>query len=313
MSAPSSAPVTARARGQKATSIANLHPGLRPICHGLLCACAALLASCGGGTEPGPTVPNLPDTSGPGAGWQLVWQDEFDQGQAPDTAKWAYDTERNKQGWWNNELQYYSAHRTENARVEGGKLHITARQERLTAEPDHGGQNYTSARLMTRGKASWTYGRFEIRAKLPCTLGTWPAIWMLGTGGQWPQDGEIDILEQKGFNAAEKRQVLGTVHMQAHHGGGSLGATQALASACTDFNTYQMTWNAQRITIGVNGTDYFSYANPQNGDRSKWPFDRPQYLLLNVAVGGDLGGKVDSARLPASMEVDWVRVYQRTP
>lgn len=105
--------------------------------------------------------------------------------------------------------------------------------------------------------------------------------------------------------------MLGTVHTLANHAGTALGATQALPNACTDFNNYHMTWDAERIVIGVNGVDYFTYANPRNGQSAQWPFDRPQYLLLNVAVGGVLGGAVDDSRLPASMEVDYVRVYQR--
>ena len=240
----------------------------------------------------------------------LVWHDEFDVPGLPDPSRWDYDTEYNQRGWWNAELQYYSRARAENAHVVDGKLIITARRERLSSAPDFGGQNYTSARLITRGKASWTYGRFEIRAKLPCTLGTWPAIWMLGTGGAWPRDGEIDIMEQKGFSNVDKQRVLGTLHMQAAYGGSGPGSTRSLPNACTDFNTYHMTWDTSQIVIGVNGVDYFSYANPRNGNYAQWPFDRPQYLLLNVAVGGNLGGPVDDSRLPASMEVDWVRVYR---
>ena len=279
--------------------------------------CAGLLlTACGGGSssavnDAGGGSEITVVESGELPGWTLVWRDEFDQPGLPDSNKWAFDTEYNQRGWWNGELQYYSQNRRENAEVVNGKLVITARRERLTSASDYGNQNYTSARLMTRGKASWTYGRFEIRAKLPCTLGTWPAIWMLGTGGVWPNDGEIDIMEQKGFSTAEKRQVLGTVHTLANNAGNSLGDYQSLPNACTDFNTYQMQWDANKVVIGVNGIDYFTYNNPLNGNRSQWPFDRPQYLLLNVAIGGALGGAVDNANLPASMEVDYVRVYRK--
>lgn len=275
------------------------------------------VAACGGGLEATTNSQNsqsnsiMGNTSTQLPGWTLVWQDEFNTPGLPDSSKWIYDTEYNQRGWWNGELQYYSANRLENARVADGKLLITARQERLTSASDYGNQNYTSARLMTRGKASWTYGRFEIRAKLPCTLGTWPAIWMLGTGGAWPADGEIDIMEQKGFSNTDKRQVLGTVHTAANNGGNSLGETTSLPTACTDFNTYQMTWDADKVVMGVNGLDYFTYNNPRNGNRAPWPFDRDQYLLLNVAVGGALGGAIDNANLPASMEVDYVRVYRK--
>ena len=247
---------------------------------------------------------------------RLVWSDEFDTPGLPDPGKWVHDISRNAVGWFNNELQYYATNRLENARVENGKLIITARQERLSTAPDFGGQNYTSARLITRGLSSWTYGYFDVRAKLPCGLGTWPAIWMLGTGGLWPDDGEIDIMEQKGTSIAAKREVMGTLHTRAYNwSGGTLGVAQGAAtplpSACTSFNNYQMTWDADRLAIGVNGVNYFEFRNPKNGDTTQWPFNAPQFMILNVAVGGDLGGAVDNAALPAVMEVEYVRVYQR--
>lgn len=256
-------------------------------------------------------------TATPIAGWTLIWSDEFNTNGLPNSKKWAYDTERNRVGWYNNELQYYSAGRLENSRVENGKLIISARQERLTSAADYGGQNYTSARLITRGLASWTYGFWEIRAKLPCALGTWPAIWTLGTGGRWPDDGEIDIMEQKGTSNSEKQEVLGTIHTKAYNwSGGTLGVakggTLRLTNACTDFNNYQMTWDADRISIGVNGSIYFEYLNPKNGDIAQWPFSSSQYLLLNLAMGGVLGGAVNNAQLPAAMEVEYVRVYRRS-
>lgn len=291
----------------------------------------ALMACGGGGDEPTASGTNgllapPPAPSGGGAtiplpanipaGMRLVWSDEFETPGLPDATKWVHDTARNRNGWFNNELQYYADRRLENARVENGRLVITARQERLSSAPDFGGQNYTSARLITQGLANWTYGHFEVRARLPCGLGTWPAIWMLGTGGQWPDDGEIDIMEQRGTSALAKREVLGTLHTRAYNwSGGTLGvargATTSLPNACTDFNNYQMTWDAAGITIGVNGTNYFDFRNPANGDRAQWPFDAPQFMILNLAIGGDLGGAVDNAALPAVMEVEYVRVYQR--
>jgi beta-glucanase (GH16 family) len=247
------------------------------------------------------------------AGWTLAWSDEFSTDGLPDAAKWDYDTDRNAVGWFNNELQYYARSRLENARVEGGRLIITARKEDLRSAPDHGGQRYTSARLVTRGKASWTYGFFEVRAKLPCGQGTWPAIWMLGTGGRWPDDGEIDIVEQTGQN---KTQILGTVHTRAYnYFNGSLGVGRGdrtqVADACLAFHNYQLTWSADRIEIGVDDVVYMVFENPKNGDSTRWPFDRPQYLILNLAIGGDLGGAVDPAFTTQSMEVEYVRVYRR--
>lgn len=246
------------------------------------------------------------------AGWTLAWSDEFSVDGLPDASKWDYDTERNAVGWFNNELQYYARERPDNARVEGGRLIITARKESLPTAPDYGGQQYTSARLVTRGKADWTYGFIEVRAKLPCGQGTWPAIWMLGSGGRWPDDGEIDILEQGG---QDKTRVLGTVHTRAYnYFNGSLGvgrgASAPLPDACSAFHNYQLTWSAQRIELGVDGAVYMVFDNPGTGDRARWPFDRPQYLILNLAIGGDLGGPVDPAFTTQQMEVDYVRVYR---
>jgi len=247
------------------------------------------------------------------AGWTLAWSDEFSVDGLPDASKWDYDTERNAVGWFNNELQYYARNRPENARIEGGRLIITARKESLRTAPDFGGQQYTSARLVTRGKAAWTYGFIEVRAKTPCGQGTWPAIWMLGTGGRWPDDGEIDILEQTGW---DKTQVLGTVHTRAYnYFNGTLGvgrgASTRIAEACTVFHNYQLTWTADLIQIGVDDTVYMVFDNPKTGDTTRWPFDNPQYLILNLAIGGDLGGAVDPAFTTQQMEVDYVRVYRR--
>ena len=262
-------------------------------------------------TTPGPVTTPVSGTTL--AGWTLVWSDEFNVDGLPDSAKWDYDTDRNKVGWFNGELQYYARDRPENARVEGGSLVITARRENLTSASDYGGQNYTSARLVTRGKASWTYGFVEVRAKLPCGGGTWPAIWTLGTGGRWPEDGEIDLMEQTGAN---KGQVLGTIHTRAYnYYNGSLGVGQGsatpVADACTAFHKYQLTWDANAVTIGVDGSNYFTFAKAPGAANDRWPFDNPQYLLLNLAVGGVLGGAVDNASFPNRMEVDYVRVYQR--
>ncbi len=233
--------------------------------------------------------------------------DEFDVDGLPDAARWSADTERNRLGWYNNELQYYADARIENSRVTGGRLQITARLESLTGAADWGGQRYTSARLITRGKATWTYGYFEIRAKLPCGTGTWPAIWMLGSGGMWPDDGEIDIMEQVGSNPT---RVFGTVHTR-QSGGPGTGAAVTLNDACTSFRNYQLTWTPDTISIGVDGFNYYRYANPRAGSTT-WPFDAPQYLLLNIAIGGDLGGSVDDSIFPVTLEIDHVRVYQMT-
>jgi len=276
------------------------------------------LTACGGGaasapavTPPVVTIPVTPAVPAGGvpSGWKLVWADEFDIDGLPDAKKWDFDTSRNKLGWYNNELQYYARDRLENSRIVGGKLIIAAVKEKLTGAADYGGQSYTSARMLTRGKVDWTYGYFEIRAKLPCGLGTWPAIWMLGQAGDWPLQGEIDIMEHVG---KKKGEVLGTVHTAAynHTLGTQKGAATMVPDACDAFHNYQMKWDADQIVIGVDGKYFFQFVNPKDGDLRKWPFRAPQYLLLNLAIGGDLGGPVDDAIFPVQMEVDYVRVYQ---
>ena len=269
----------------------------------------APLLACGGGGGAGGGLTPLPDPMPPGglpAGYTLVWSDEFAVDGLPDASRWDYDTERNQLGWFNNEKQYYARDRLDNAQVSGGKLIITARKETLSSAPDWGGQAYTSARLVTRGKASWTYGFIEVRAKLPCGRGTWPAIWTLGTKGTWPDDGEIDIMEQVGSNPT---RVFGTLHTAISGGQGTGGATQ-IADACSAFHNYQLTWTADEILIGVDNLNYYRMKNPKTGYAS-WPFDSPQYLLLNIALGGNLGGPIDDAIFPVTLEIEHVRVYQK--
>ncbi len=262
----------------------------------------------------GPGAPAISETGGIPSGYRMVWSDEFDVPGLPDATKWSHDTERNSAGWYNNEQQYYASERPENARIENGFLVITARREDLSnlGLPDWSGQRYSSARLVTRGKAAWRSGFFEIRAKLPCGRGTWPAIWTLSAPPQtrWPDDGEIDIMEHVGFDPGI---VHGTVHTGSynHTLGNHRGATTTVADACDEFHRYQMNWTPSRITIGVDDRNYFQYSNDGSGNGT-WPFDSPQYLILNIAVGGDWGGQmgIDDTVFPVRMEIDYVRVYQ---
>ena len=240
-------------------------------------------------------------------GYTLVWSDDFSGQGAPDRAKWSYDTGRNKAGWYNHELQYYSRDRAENAEQRNGRLVITARHETLDSAADRGRQRYTSARLPTRGKAEWTYGFFEIRARLACGKGTWPAIWMLGSQGDWPAGGELDILEHIGHQPG---RVFSTVHTAAGSGANGAGAAVQLPDVCTGFHDDQMHWTRQSIRFGIDGVTHFEYLNLGAGS-ARWPFDAPQFLILNVAIGGDLGGQVDDSIFPVRMEVDHVRVYQQ--
>jgi beta-glucanase (GH16 family) len=248
------------------------------------------------------------------AGYSLVWADEFAADGLPDPARWRYDTHRNRDGWYNNERQYYAAGRLENSRVENGALIIEARAERLARRqfPDWGRQRYTSARLYTHGVQAWTYGFFEIRAKLPCGVGTWPAVWMLpeDQSVDWPAGGEIDIMEHVGHIPGEINQ---TVHTGAynHVRGTHRSAKFRVDDACDTMHNYQLLWTPDAIIAGVDGEAKYLFERT-DGDRAKWPFDRPMHLLLNVAVGGDWGGQggIRADAFPARFEIDYVRVYQ---
>ena len=248
-------------------------------------------------------VPMAPPAAAPS------WADEFD-GKTIDPRKWRFDTSRNKQGWFNNELQYYAAARPANARIEGGALVIEARRERLSAMRDYGGQAYSSAKLVSR--AARGYGFYEVRAKLPCARGTWPAIWLLPSSGTWPDQGEIDLMEMVGW---QPNVVHATLHtgLFNHRLGTQRGAEITVASACTEFHAYQLDWRPDAITIGVDGRGYMRVANDQPGGLGAWPFVRPYNLILNLAIGGDWGGAkgVDDTALPQRMTVDYVRYWAR--
>ncbi len=241
---------------------------------------------------------------------KLVWSDEFG-GRSLDRSKWRFDTARNKLGWHNNEKQYYSANRGANTQVANGSLVITARRDgdKLKRYSDWGGQRYSSARLLST--ADWTYGYYEIRAKLPCTGGIWPAIWMLPPDmKKWPEDGEIDIMEMVGKAPGE---VHATLHTGAynHSINTQREAIRMVPTACTAFHTYQLEWKPDAIRIGVDGVAFLRVPNnkPAEG-KAAWPFDRPFRMILNLAVGGDWPGPVDDEALPQRMEVDYVRVWQ---
>ena len=246
------------------------------------------------------------------AGYKLVWSDEFNAGTGPDPAKWSYDTEANKLRWWHDEAQYYSADRPENARVEDGHLVIEVRKEDLSQNADYGGQHYTSARLQTKGKAEWTYGFYEVRAKLPCNRGGWPAIWLVGP--DWPKGGEIDIMEQLSFDPTT---IYGTLHSPYSEAGDKVhtGDKTTIEKPCDAYHDYQTEWTPTSITVSIDGKPFYHLDKPADATRESWPFDTPEFMILNVAMGGGWAGQkgIDDAALPARMEVDYVRVYQKAP
>jgi beta-glucanase (GH16 family) len=245
-------------------------------------------------------------------GWRLVWSDEFDKDGAPDPAKWNYE-----EGYVrNHERQYYTRDRRENARVEKGFLIIEARKEKFVIT--RGGKqepaDYTSASLTTKGRADWTYGRIEVKAQLPAGRGTWPAIWTLGRNIDkvgWPACGEIDIME---FVGHQPGMVFQNVHTKGfnHTRGNGRGAHQPLADASTACHTYSLAWTPQKLDFGLDGKSVFVCANDGTGVDS-WPFDAPQYLILNLAIGGAWGGQkgIDDTIFPQRLVIDFVRVYQQ--
>ena len=268
--------------------------------------CFVLLLALGAGLLLGNSQPATPQVNQ----WRLVWADEFDYNGLPDPSKWSYDV--GGHGWGNKELQYYTERRKENARVENGLLIIEARKEGLE------GREYTSARLVSKGKGDWTYGRFEVKAKLPSGRGTWPAIWMLPTGkdyGGWPNGGEIDIMEHVGH---EPDVVHASVHTRAYHHSINTQKTARIdvPAARSGFNVYAVEWTPEEIRAYVNRQLYFTFKNERltnpAAEYRQWPFDKPFHLLLNIAVGGTWGGAegVDETIWPQRMEIDYVRVRQ---
>ncbi|MCK8479824.1 glycoside hydrolase family 16 protein [Psychroserpens algicola] len=223
----------------------------------------------------------------------LIWSDEFDTNGAPDAANWTYDLGAG--GWGNGEVQTYT-NTAENVIVEDGFLKITAKAD---------GSGYTSARLKSENLFEFTYGRVEVRAKLPASIGTWPAIWMLGADydtNTWPACGEIDIMEQTG---QDKNRVLATVHHPAVSPGAGDGSDTILTTSTTEFHNYTVEWTPDTITFLVDDTVYHTVANSLD-----LPFESDFFLILNIAMGGTLGGDIDPAFTEDSMEIDYVRVYQ---
>jgi beta-glucanase (GH16 family) len=242
--------------------------------------------------------------------WRLVWHDEFDGTGAPDSSKWTYAV--GGHGWGNKEKQFYTEARVENANQIDGSLHVIARREKWVDN------DYTSARVISRGLGDFQYGRFEIRAKVPGARGTWPAIWMMPSDwefsdGGWPDVGEIDIMEHVGHDP-------GVIHASVHsrdynwQQGTQRTATINVPTATEQFHTYALEWSEDRLAAFVDDKRYFEIFNDGQGAGS-WPFNKPFYLILNVAVGGEWGNVegIDEAAFPQTMEVDYVRVFEASP
>jgi beta-glucanase (GH16 family) len=241
-------------------------------------------------------------------GWRLVWADEFDYHGLPDPTKWTYEEGLLR----NRESQYYTKARWENARVENGDLVIECRKESYTPT-NHAPVEYTSASLTTKHTASWLYGRIEVRAKLPQGRGVWPAIWTLGTNVVsvgWPRCGEIDIME---FVGKQPEHVYGTVHYSVDGKHQSNQGIKKESHPYEAYHVYAVEWSQDRIDFFFDQQRFHSFAVKAADCDHKNPFREPHFLLINLALGGNWGGKIDDAVLPQKYCIDYVRVYQRLP
>jgi len=242
--------------------------------------------------------------------WNLVWSDEFNYKGLPDSTKWNYETGDN--GWGNNEKEYYMEKSLENSYSDGDKLHIVALHK------DMGHSNYTSAKLNTYQIFSLQYGKIEVMAKLPAGKGTWPAIWMLpeslinGTE-EWPLCGEIDIMEHVGKNP-------GFIHVSLHSKlynhvlNTQITHFEKIQDVFGTFHKYSVEWSKDSMVFNIDDKLFYATKKGEDGRISTnegWPFDKPYYLILNLAIGGNWGGEIDDSIFPVEMQVDYVRIYQK--
>lgn len=236
----------------------------------------------------------------------IAWSEEFNYQGAPSSSNWSYELGTGNGGWGNNELQTYT-NRLDNSIVQDGMLKITAKRE------SYNGSDFTSARLVSRDKADFKYGYFEVSAKLAGGVGAWPAIWMMPTDsvyGYWPNSGEIDIMEYQG---RYPNYVFSTLHTYKNHGSGITSGKKSVADAETTFHKYAMEWDENKITFYYDDVKIHSYTNPKrtSNNNQYWPFDQEFYFVLNVAVGGTLGGTPANDFTESSMYIDYIRVYKK--
>jgi beta-glucanase (GH16 family) len=260
--------------------------------------------------KPHKASPDLVQASTTGKQWVLKWSDEFNGTGLPDSTKWVYDF--GDWGWGNNELQYYTAERVENARQEDGNLIIEAKKDDM-------GHPWTSARLTTRGKQSFLYGKIEFRAKVPVGRGTWSAGWLLGNAyvdeKSWPNCGEVDVLEMVGYQTDSVTKVAkahASIHCGAYYFKLKNQPTKIrdIKNVDGEFHSYTMEWMPDKIVISVDGVRYFKYNDTRTA--LSWPYDKPQNLILNLAMGGGMGGVkgVDSTMTSQKLIFDYIRVYE---
>lgn len=232
----------------------------------------------------------------------LVFEDDFKVDGEPDDSKWGYDIGRGDNGWGNAEAQYYTE-RSDNVVVENDNLRIIAKKENFQ------GASYTSARLKTQDKFDFTYGRVDVRAKLPGGGGTWPAIWMLGSNFPdvgWPACGEIDIMEYVGNDPGSIQSAL---HNPSSFANTIYKSSTDILDETDSYHVYSMIWSEEQISFYLDGERFYIY-RPESRNSNTWPYDKPQFLILNVAMGGALGGDIDPTFDSSAMEIDYVRIYQ---
>lgn len=231
-------------------------------------------------------------------GYKLAWNEEFSYEGLPDPKRWDYEVGFVR----NQEVQFYPKARLENSMVHKGSLILTARKDGFE------GHEVTSGSIHTHGKYDFKYGYVEVRAKIPTGKGTWPAIWMLGSNIDkvgWPLCGEIDMMENVGWDA-------NNIHFNVHCKGANKGDHITIENPSADFHLYGLEWTKDKLTWYFDGKPVMDFTK-ESDDPAKWPFDAPQYLILNLAVGGNWGGQrgIDAAIYPSKYEVDYVRVFQK--
>lgn len=241
-------------------------------------------------------------TTEPEIDYELVWEDEFLFNGSPSSSRWSFDIGTGDNGWGNGESQYYTD-RPENVFIENGILNIVAKRENFS------GEQFTSARMKTQDKYEFTYGKVEIKAKLPNGKGTWPALWTLGANFPevgWPTCGELDIMEHVGNN---QNVVQSAIHTPSSFGGTINKGSLTVPGVSNEFHVYEMEWTEDFVSFSVDGSKYYTYQpDVQNGDT--WPFNTDQFLIFNVAMGGSLGGAIEAGFTESRMQVDYIKVYQ---
>ncbi|WP_457420800.1 glycoside hydrolase family 16 protein [Roseateles sp. P5_E7] len=298
----------------------SITPAPRPW-RGFLSALAFALTACGGGggsataATPAAAAPAAPAASTPAPSniWSLVWSDEFDgsAGTVPNAANWNYDLgNKEASGWGNHEFQYYTSN-ARNAQMDGAGMLVITAEKASNPGPCWNDKpcDFTSARIHTSNKANFTYGKVEARMKLPSGPGIWPAFWSLGQTGQWPAGGEIDIME---FIGKTPNATYGTLHGPGYSGAQGIGKPRDFGGpVANDFHTYTIIKRPNEIIWQVDGVEFHRLTPALLPAGGTWVFEKPFFVILNLAIGGDWPGSPDATTvLPAQMKVDWVRIYK---